>query len=148
MFLLEQNTILFFSVLFFISINVNIPRLMLYISFLPTFVIFNSLFHNWSEIFNQALDRPCCRIPKCTYSVRLNGVTDFLQHVNLSEVSLANLHSGQNIEYPVGTLPARRTLPTTLMLLEMTQVLNRTYDVCTFIHHDHGASSQTTTSPH
>jgi len=68
---------------------------------------------------DQSLHGPGRGIAERTNCVALNLVGEFLQHVDLREVSVAQLHALEHVNHPACAFTAGRALAARLVLVEL-----------------------------
>ena len=81
-------------------------------------VAVNTIFNLTSELPDEALHGPGSSVTERADSVSFDLERELLEHVNLGEVSIAELHSLEHVDHPAGALTARCALATALVLVE------------------------------
>jgi len=71
-----------------------------------------------AEGADQSLHWPGSSVAERADSVALNLVGELLQHVNLREVGIAELHALEHVDHPAGAFTARSALAARLVLVE------------------------------
>ena len=82
-------------------------------------VAVDAVFDLASELSDQSLDGPGSGVTEGANRVTFDLVRKFLEHVNLSEVGVSELHAFKHIDHPAGTLATGCALAATLVLVEL-----------------------------
>ena len=83
-------------------------------------VAINAIFHLTAELSNKSLNGPCSSISLRANGVSFDLITQFLEHVDLSKVSIAELHALKHVNHPSGSFSAGGALAARLVLVELT----------------------------
>lgn len=84
-------------------------------------VAVNPLLDVASEAADKALHGPGSGVSEGADGVAFNLLRELLEHVDLSEVCVTNLHTLQNVDHPGSAFSAGRALAATLVLVELGQ---------------------------
>ena len=92
---------------------------------------------------DQALHRPGCCVSQSADSVTLDLVGELFEHVDFSEVSVAELHALEHIDHPASTLTAGCALAAALVSVELRQTEDGVDDVGLVVHDDDSSGTET-----
>jgi hypothetical protein len=106
-----------------------------------SFVAVNTVLDITSELSDKTLNRPGSSVTQRADRVTFDLVRQLFQHVDLSEVSVTDLHTLEHVYHPPSTLTTRRALTTRLVLVEFGQSKDRINDISLIVHDDDGSSS-------
>src|SRR5215475_5841311 len=104
-------------------------------------VAINARFDLAAEMADQSLNGPGRCIPQRADGVALNPRRHVPEQIDLTLLGLATLHPLQDAPHPATALTARRTLSTTLVLVEVGYAADGSDDVGRFVHHDDGGGT-------
>ena len=98
-----------------------------------------------TEMRNQTLYRPRRCITQSTNRMAFDLLGHFQQHIDFFFLRPAFRHPRQNAPHPTRTFTTRRTLPATLVLVEIGKPRHRPNNIGGFIHHDNGSRTKSGT---
>lgn len=104
-------------------------------------VAVNAVLDITSELSDETLNGPCSSITQRADRVTFDLIRQLLQHVNLGEVSVTQLHALKHVNHPTSTLTAGSTLTARLVLVELGESQDSINDISLVVHNNHGGSS-------
>ena len=109
-------------------------------------VAVNAILDFVAEGPDESLHWPSSCITQGANSVTFNLVGKLFKHVNLSKVSISQLHALKHVDHPASALTARCALATTFVLVELGQSEDRVDYVSLVVHHDNGSGAEAGTT--
>lgn len=109
-------------------------------------VVVDTIFHVSSEVTNQTLNWPGSGVTQSANRVTFDLVREFLEHVDLSKVSVAEFHPFEHIDHPAGAFSAGSALAATLVLVELGEAKNGVNYIGLVVHDDDGCCAETALS--
>src|SRR5688500_255546 len=94
------------------------------------------------EMLDQALDRPGGGVAEGADGVALDLLGDVVELVDVADVGVALTKLLHRPPHPAGALAARGALAAALMLVEIADAADRTYDVGRLVHDDDGGGAE------
>jgi len=108
--------------------------------------VVDPLLHLGSETSDESLHGPGSCVSQSTDRVTFNLVGKLLEHVDLCEVCVSNLHSLEHVDHPAGSLSAGGALSTALVSVELGESQDGIDDVGLVVHHDDGGGTESASS--
>ena len=96
-----------------------------------------------SKVPDETLNGPGGSVAERANGVSVDLEGKLFKHVDLSEISIAELHALEKVNHPTSTLSAGSALSTTLVLVELSQTQDRVDHICLFVHYNNCCSSKT-----
>ena len=98
-------------------------------------VAVDAVFDLLSKVADEALDGPGGRVAEGADRMAFDLIGELFEHVNLSEVRVADLHPLEHVDHPTGAFAAGRALAAALVLVEVREPENGVDHVCLIVHH-------------
>jgi len=86
-----------------------------------SFIRVDTVFNITSELADKPLNWPSSRITQCANSVAFNLLSQLLEHIDFSEVSVTDLEAFEDVDHPAGALTARSALTARLVRVEFSE---------------------------
>ena len=106
-------------------------------------VAVDAIFNFVAEVPDKSLDGPCGSVTKGADGVSINLERELFEHIDLSKVSVSELHALEEIDHPASSLTAWSALSATLVLVELGEAENGVDDIGLFVHDDDGGGAET-----